>query len=164
MAGVRNQAKLAAQLRLRREVARQDELVRAYFGAEAAVGRAERKLSAIRSQCDRRLREAEAARDEMLRARTDVLVEMAIALGDQRAAEILELSLNRVRAARRSTAKPSRSAVAKGRTMTSLAGTVCVGQSEGSPGDAWPGADGMLGTEGETAAGRDQQSRAGDDQ
>jgi hypothetical protein len=164
MAGVRNQARLAAQLRLRREVARQDELVRAYFGAAAAVGRAERKLSAIRARCERRLREAEAGRDEMLQARADVLAEVALALGDQRAAEILELSLNRVRAARRSTAKPSRSAAATGRTLTSLVRALCVGPSEGSAGDTRAGAEGVVGPEGKPAAGRDQQSGAVDDQ
>lgn len=105
MAGVRNQARLAAQLRLRRQVARQDELVRSYFAAEATVEQAERKLAAVRLQCESRLRRAESARDDSARALAAVLAEVAAELGEDRAAEILEVPLSRVRTARRSSPK-----------------------------------------------------------
>jgi hypothetical protein len=118
MAGVRNQARVAAQLRLRRRVARQDELVRAYFAAEAAVQEAERKLATVRAQCEGRLRQAESARGDSARALSAVLAEVAAELGENRAAEILEVPLSRVRDARRSSPKPQHGKLGVGQEAT----------------------------------------------
>jgi hypothetical protein len=97
---------LAAQLRLRRQMARQDELVSAYFRAGTVVERAESRLAAVRSQCEARLRAAQVAREVAAGAQLEALVALAAVLGDQGAAEVLELSLNRVRMARRARQAP----------------------------------------------------------
>jgi len=102
VAGTRNQAQVAAQLRLRRQLDQHDRLLAAFYRADAAVARAQRKIEAIRNDYEERLRTAEAAHHDAVQARRDVLAAVALGLGDERAADVLELPVSRVRAARRS--------------------------------------------------------------
>ena len=102
MAGTRNQARVSAQLRLRRQVEQHDRLVVAYYRADAAVAKAKHKIEGIRADYQGRLSEAEAARDEAVRKRSEVLAAVAVGLGDDQAAGILDLPVSRVRGARRS--------------------------------------------------------------
>jgi hypothetical protein len=101
VAGTRNQAHLTAQLRLRRQLGQHDRLVAAFFRADAAVGRTQRRIEAIRATYAQRLNSAEGARDLAVGARREVLAAVALELGDERAADVLELPVSRVRAARR---------------------------------------------------------------
>jgi hypothetical protein len=111
VAGTRNQARLAAQLSMRRRVNEQDRLLAAYHQVDAAVARAQRKVEAIRADYERRLGAAHGTRREVVEQRTKVLAAVALALGDERAAEVLQLPISRVCSARRSVgAAPARRA------------------------------------------------------
>ena len=101
MGGTRNQARVAAQLRLRRHVDEHDRLLAAYYRAEETVVRAQRKVDGIRGEYESRLANAEAASAAALRAQAEALGAVARELGDDRAADVLQLPVSRVRGARR---------------------------------------------------------------
>jgi hypothetical protein len=99
--GTRNQARVAAQLRLRRHVDEHDRLLAAYYRAADTATRAQRRVDGSRGEYESRLANAEAACNAALRERAEALVAVARELGDDRAADVLQLPLSRVRGARR---------------------------------------------------------------
>jgi hypothetical protein len=86
---------------LRRQLGQYDRLLAVFYRADVAVARTQRKIEAIRADYEQRLNSAEEARDLAVGARREVLAAVALELGDERAAGVLELPISRVRAARR---------------------------------------------------------------